>query len=784
MRSNPLNKPNFKRILLTVAALICCMALGLTIYAAAPESFPQEESSSSSAAEGVALPGGAGNGGEDSGSTALEPILDEAPSVPESTSTTETPSAESTIQDTSSSQSQSVEPSGQTDQAKGSASEQAEEAELTEEPIKEGEEDLGADLSEEEVVSPFGVLLDETSALVSSYAELSAALAGDNNITAVYFANDITAEAGGILIHPNKAAVTIDGLSPEGAGPFTFTQYSSSSMDNTIRVDSAGAATKAITLRNLNLVGQNVYGVASARDAATGVTITHENVTYTGPQAVQNRGGTTRFVNSSYTLQSGGGSSTNELAETRYAEFSGAVSINVPSSTNSALWLTASDSSLLLHEGAQVTLNTAYYFIYTGGNRPTVTLSAGASLSVTDRRGFTYGDQRISRFVMAEGASLSIAQESPESWAALRVSELFQMAPGSSATILRTGVDGIPLRLTDSGAQAIFNQPDRVFLYSTAGVPLRFAGAGALSITTSALNVWSSASWPLAEGVEPAPSQIWNKGDGTALTLTGTYQEAANRTLTHNLTVDDPATSQLTADSFNLEKNQLLAFGALSLDIDPTTTSTTALTGGTAASAQLSADYILADDRGGNVVGAAGGDGRYVLDGLGGTLAAGSVVELRAASRGLQMRARATVEQGDSTLAFASVPDSMDFGVLPIPGSTTLAGRTSQDFTLSVTDNRPAGSPWRLDASLAGPLAAQVDGQPQALSDAVVYLDDDGEPIPLNEVPMTLWAQETGGNLDIRWAEGEGVVLRLLPGEIFSGVDYQTTIHWSLIDAP
>lgn len=655
---------------------------------------------------------------------------------------------------------------------------EAEAPAVSEEPTPEG--------PAPEAQSAYGTEVDESSIIVTTYAELKKALGEDNGYTTVYLGADITTDASGISVDWNKPFITIDGQPPGTDTRHTLTQYVSGNSSYTIRVDNENAKTTTITLRNMIVNGGNHFGIVAVGAYVQAATLIHENIDYTGPQPAFNHDGTTRFIDSSYTLQTTGGVAAGELAETLHAEMGGTVTVNAPATTNSILWLQGSASTLTILEGADVTINTANYFIYTSGYTPTVTLQAGSGLSVTDKNGFTNGDQRISTFSIAKDANLYINQNSAQSYAALRVSKLFQMMPGSSATILRTGTDGIPLRLTNAGARVLLDQPQRVFLYSTAGVPLRFTGSGELSIVTSALNVWKKTDWPGADTLDTLPTHVWNKTGTELLTLTGVYNEAANQSLTSNLTPDDPVVTALDKANFNLEGSQLIALGSMTLGIDTPLSTSSALTGSTQPGAQVAADYIQADGQGGKAGGTASGDGRYNLPVSGG-LAVGSSVTMLAGADRLVMRQQETVvDAGLHRLAFLAVPDSLHFGSVPVPGSQTLVQHGESEFTIKVADSRLSATPWRLNASLSRPLMAAVEGGQSILPNAIVFTDANGNSQPLNEVPMTVYRQSGGaaGDYDIAWGGGEGVQLSLAPGQVYSGVDYTATIHWSLVDAP
>ncbi|MDL2327847.1 hypothetical protein LJC64_04275 [Ruminococcaceae bacterium OttesenSCG-928-A11] len=615
-----------------------------------------------------------------------------------------------------------------------------------------------------------GRQLDENSLVVESYAELKQALGEDNGLTTIYLGANITAESGAIPVHSAKAAVVIDGSPPTG-GRFTFTQHSSGGQNGLFTADGIGSKTTSLTLRNLDIAGKSDLGVARA---ASGAVITLENVNYTGPQALYHRGGTVRVIGGSYTLPSG------ELAEALHVELGGTLVVEGPPA-NAVLWLTSTASTLKVLPGAAVQINTSNYFIY--GTIASAHIGANARLGLVSRRfGFSYAADSVGTFTVDEGAALDINLHTTESYAALRVSRRFEMAPGSSAAIVRTGTAGISLRLTAAGGAAVFNQPQRVFFYSSAGVPLRFTGAGTLSMATTALNVWQTTPWPLAEGMDTLPAHLWNKAGGAPMTVEGTYYDMANRGLTHNLTADDPVDSALDATGFNLEKSQLLAFGTGLLEVDAPAATATALTGKSTPDAGLLAAYTLADGQAGTAGGTAGAAGQYSLPVSGGALEAGSTVDVVARQDGLFLRGRAVVQAAEAErLAFVAVPQQVNFGTLPVPSAPAYAERQQAGFEITVQDTRATPRPWRIDASLAAPAGGLA-----LPAGAVVFTTGDGAVLPLGEAPQTVYRHSgtDRGTVTVQWGPGEGVLLSLVPGAVYSGRDYGAVIHWSLVDAP
>lgn len=747
----------FKSITALFCVLLLFITLGITAVAANPE---------------TAQTGSTGNSLPASGSPAVGAEAGPAGETP--SSETET-APEDDVSPAQSENDASVHDSNEPEEA--TEPEHASSAAVSEEEV------VGA-----EVLQPHLFEVDAASVIVTTYAELDAALSGDNSYTTVYLGNDITATAGGIIINKNKPSVVIDGHPPGAAEGVTntFTQYTSADLTNTIRLEGGNSTTKTVRLQNINVTGGNYYGIVMVPETLKGVTVVYENMSYTGPQPSYNRGGASHYINSSFTLVQRG-SPVQELAEANSVAFGGNVTVHSAATTDAVLWLTGGSPSLTLLDNANVTIDTVNYFIYS--TTPTVTIGQNASLRLTNNNGFTSGTQRIGTLTIQQSGRLDIVQNAASANGSLRIASLLQMELDSSLSIQRTGTDGAAIRFPDSNGKAVFNNPRSVLLYSPSSRPIHFSNGGSLSILTGSLNVWKTATTTtlVDASLDNMPTHFWNRTGNALLNLAANYNTDTQTGFTHNLSAEDPVAAELNGTNFKLNAIQLLAFGSFPLSINTVMDNSTSVTGNTlgGAALQLSFQTASADSKTAN--GTAGTNGVYSLSLGGAYAAAGSRVSVLAGS-GL-MRKRDTAIVQDSTLnrlSFLSVPSVLPFQTTRVPGTSTLIPREEEGFTITVSDTRPQAAPWRLDASVPKPLTAETSNGTFTLPGALVYVDGQGNKTPLNEQPLTIHSEQSAqnGQFSIQWAERQGILLWLLPGEAYSNVNYHTSIHWSLIDAP
>lgn len=653
---------------------------------------------------------------------------------------------------------------------------QAVNSESFKEPDNLADEATPSDATPSDAIEPYLEIIGRNSVIVHTLADLRWALTNAPSYTTVYLGADIEVDHQGIVIPGNKIFVIIDGTAPDGTRhtlTITGSDYSSS-----LRVTQYNM--RQVTLRNIDIVSNNSYGVVNVDSGLSNAEIIHENITFTGPRAAYNMNGTVRIRNSTYQL-TGESSTDGVLADAHHIKLDESVEINVTAENNSVFHLGQNDSTLTVLQNADVTVDTVNSFIYTDVQKPAaVLLESGARLNLTSQTsGFTNANQSLSSFLMAENSELSMDVHINQGYGALRVAQLLQLDPGSSMTIRDTGADGILLQLTEARAQAVFNEPARVFLSSPAGIPLCFSDTGMLSITTAALNTWEN----IAESAGTAPDHIWNKAGSELLTLTAEYDNQVNQSISHNLNSDDPPADLLDSTTFDLDHTQLMAFGEMALTVDQWTQQSEVISGTAAPGAQLTADYPLNDGSYGTVTGTAGGGGSYSLP-IPGSLAANGVITVTAELNDLWIRQKSTIPVPDGDLTILSLPERIDYGRIPIPRQSNTIAPAAGALSIIVSDQRRTPDSWDLTVT-ATPLTAIVNGRESVIPDAFVFVETETAPQVIGDIPVTAYHSEGGvnGDTEIRWENGEGVLLRLNPGEMYSDVEYTAQLQWTLVSA-
>ena len=374
--------------------------------------------------------------------------------------------------------------------------------------------------------------------VVYTYEALAKALAEENTYTTIYLGDDITATEDGIAIHPSNTSIVIDGHppgAPDGES-YTFTQYSNNETDSTIYLSSSHT-TKNITVRNLNIIGADLQSLIAVPENLADVTMSYENLTYEGPQAVKNPSGSVWLIDSTFTITAATGS----LAEAGLVKMKGSLQVN-SSELASLFWLTGESPELFVQENASVIVDTDGFFLHDDTQSPDIKIADNAFFRIDCSSGFTHLGKNIRNMRIGSDSTVFITQSAPHTQASLRVEQLFELSPNSMLNIIRIGAPGIALYFPHPQGRAVFNKPKRVILFSHGLPSIAFADEGVLEITTESINVWQDFS-----GMIEAPTHIWNNTHGDVFMLLGQYANAELQSLTHNLSSDAPITDPLTA---------------------------------------------------------------------------------------------------------------------------------------------------------------------------------------------------------------------------------------------
>ena len=444
---------------------------------------------------------------------------------------------------------------------------------------------------------------NETSVVVNNYNEIAAAITSSDDYLTIYLNADIEITSR-ITFPPTKTNLTIKGTYTNEQGittRHTLTDMNSASITNSIYIASAASEIN-VTLCNVDIVGKNYYGLVAveAVNSTKAVTLTYQNVNYTGPQISYNRQGMVRYIDSNITIKTSSGyaSPSNELAEVNKVEIGGKTTIHHTSTGNAMFWLTYANPSFKILENADVSITSESRETLYCDYSPDIVIGKGANVTINTPRGMFYdtGSSQLAKsFLIDENANLKVTQTAVKSGVGtIRCSGDFIVSNGASLYIANTLSSSAPLIQMTSTATVKFENPKSVVLYNKNGNLIKWtSGTGKVNINSQVVNYWLSAKdFPDAGTLSDTPLYIWTKLDESNVEIDASTSTSSTTSVTTNMTSSDSQTPP-SLQTFNLQNVRVLSMGQLSLKTNPISDASINITGTTNPSLNLKAEFLL-----------------------------------------------------------------------------------------------------------------------------------------------------------------------------------------------
>jgi uncharacterized repeat protein (TIGR02543 family) len=185
---------------------------------------------------------------------------------------------------------------------------------------------------------------------VGTYSELKRALA-DSSINYIELSRDITLSAVKEYVNSSRSSLVIDG------NGHTITDAESTDMNRVFTLSSRGKL-NSITIKNTKFVGKNDNGFILVPDSSAYkcMKMTYDNVTYTGPQAIEAKYCDVELIDSTINLIPGYCKDVDEVVQALNITLTGDIEIEKDAPKNDAevfgIW--HSSGSLTVSEGANV----------------------------------------------------------------------------------------------------------------------------------------------------------------------------------------------------------------------------------------------------------------------------------------------------------------------------------------------------------------------------------------------------------------------------------------------
>ncbi len=625
--------------------------------------------------------------------------------------------------------------------------------------------------------------IDATSVLVEYYSDLKTVLENTGStytaITTVYLKNNITL-TGGINLHPARASITIDGNYPDGTTK-TIADVYLGDTSQTIGVRTAGSSL-AVTFRNLVWEGNNNSGAfyAPATAGYQNVSVSFENIVYTGPKFVEHPTGVTKIIDSNIFMVKTTSHPIREAVSTCKLELGGVTWFRNMSSgnTNPIFFFHSTAPNLKVLTGADVRIETSAHVLSRDVTSSTsLTIEDGASLSVSAGAGFCQdASHALEKISVDSDASLRIIQTSPNGTIdTIYCNENFYVGYGGSV-YMEANYEGAAhlINFGDDTTLDIIN-PKSFVLYNVSNSAIAGAGRVTFTLYQQQINYWNSVT-PFAEagGMDDTPAYSWRKTDGSLAFVLGHFTAASTTVDVSEFTPEELIGKPLSL--LQLQSVRQFSAGSLPLGVNPITMASNPVTGTTAPNAALRVSYGAQ-----TFSGTADAAGAISVDA--GQIPAETEVTTTANIPFL-LTSVMTRSPDAGELTLLEVPDLMPFILSVIATEpVVLYGREDAAWSLTVSDSRFQSGTWYIYATINGPLTSQVNPE-HTVPGAVVYVSESDTVTELSDQPVLVFTGEGNGGqtkiTDVSWDTTKGVLLQATSAPYFNGEPYRADLTWTL----
>lgn len=359
--------------------------------------------------------------------------------------------------------------------------------------------------------------INSNTVAVETATELKNILEGDNIITTIYLANDITLTSG-IDILGTKQKIIIDGLYPtDGTGKIhTYTDMNSAGSGDVIGIRTASSM--QITVKNMKVIGRNYYGIIYVSEGTNhqNVIVTYDNITYTGPQITYHPSGLSIYNNLNITIVDSPACVANEVAETAKLQIGGNTTIVHNSVGDSTFWFRGytNDAYLEILNGANLSITTTRDVIYTQ-YYVRIDIAENAKFTVNTKYGmFRDSSHQASNITVGENSTFSIVQQARNSnYATIYCRGIFTIS--NNATLyMQANYDsaGPLIRFNTSSSKFNITNPKSVILYNKSSSCLSFESTSIFNILCRRIDYWLISPVMITQGkIDGTPIYSWYK---------------------------------------------------------------------------------------------------------------------------------------------------------------------------------------------------------------------------------------------------------------------------------
>lgn len=609
---------------------------------------------------------------------------------------------------------------------------------------------------------------------VSTFSELKTAIE-DTATTEILVTSNITF-SGGAAVNLNKNNLVID------FNGFTVTDNNNSSFTDTIYIAST-TKTISMTIKNAIWSGRNYYGVVGVYDGNTNVTINIENITYTGPQFIYNKYGTTNIINCNVTLDKNS-SSTNpqEFCEANRLNISGNVTVLSNTTSNAVIWFTGTGAALTIAKDSIFNVTAlSSYFLYTDVS-PVMLFDENSSTTIKTKNGLFYStgasSHIASSFTLNKNASFVASQTSSNSTPLFKCISNFTANENSIFRLFSEASGSAALMYFGQQANINFNSPKNVVLYNNSGNIFSFqtgstASPNTMVINAEMLRLWDTAKSPIssAGNLSDNPTTEYYKNNYSSNLIT-TFKLTNSALISADNNLETGDTGYPLSTTIKLLTSKVISFGTIPLTINEVSDISKEISGTTEIDSNIETSF---DSK--TFTGTANEQGVYSLP-IDTKITIGTEVKV-SANNNFLTKTLSTTSVG--SVSITSI-EPLEFYTFTNQSNLETISRITSDWTIEITDTRTTGSNWYLYVYISKPLTSGDN----TLDNGLVYVSENQTQI-ISETPTLIYTgtwNETQKVTKLTWDTDKGFLLKIDKDKTYVAGKYTTEIFGQITTEP
>ncbi len=614
-------------------------------------------------------------------------------------------------------------------------------------------------------------IINDNTVVVVTYEELKSTLEENNPYNYIYFGANITLK-GSIKIASTKTSLIIDGT-------YNDVRHTYEEMKSTTATDSIWVSSntiKSVKLQNINVYGNNYYGIIYVPDNAQyrNVVIEYNNVNYTGPQITFHPQGLSRYIDCNIDIVTGRTSPVNEVAECNKIEIGGKTIINTVSPI-ATFWFRNSKPYLYILPNAKVVTNCVNNYLFYGVFDLDFQVQENAKFTVTCKTGMGYATYATGNVLIDKNAYLKIEQTGLEGgYPTWYHQGPFVVNEEATLIIMRTynslGSTNYNLQFINSNSFTL-NNPKKVILYNKTANVL-YGQNTTFNFSFSRINLWiNSKNLDIAGSLSDMPNYYWSK-DKAISNIKGAFTGNTTTITSNNFTAEEIA-NLYPLSNFNLTGKKCISIGTMNLILNSISDESTTVSGITEANADVKitinsiSKTITADEK-----------GNFSLP-LENPLPIGTTIEtISNIKNSFIYKTKTITIIYEGEIVITSAPNIIKFKTTPYHTNPILCSRETNS-PIILTDTRINGRKYRLYVKIDHNL---ISKNGYILTDSLVFVAKDKTITPLTSNLFLVYQGEK--NVDgtqtneITWPDNEGIILRINNEPLHVGEKYTTTITW------